>query len=91
MDRRTFMGAVASGVLAAPIGAQQARKADRVGYIGTNREFALGKAIYQAFLDGMRRFGFDEARIWPSNFDRSSRHRLPSLQTWPSWSVRTWM
>ena len=40
--------------------AQSTGKVARVGYVGTNREFTLGKAIYEAFLDEMRKLGFNE-------------------------------
>jgi len=62
MRRRTFISALASGVFAIPLAAEQPPKIARVGYIGTNRDFAFGKAIYEAFLAEMQRLGFNEGQ-----------------------------
>ncbi len=50
-------GAAAAWPLATQ--AQQADKVARVGYIGTSRDTPLGAAIYQAFIEGLRSYGFD--------------------------------
>lgn len=88
MDRRTFMAAVASGAIAAPLGAEQPPTVARVGYIGTNRDSALGKAIYQAFLEGMQRFGFDEGRNLHVEF-RSLEQAPPALDSEAAELVRS--
>jgi putative tryptophan/tyrosine transport system substrate-binding protein len=60
------------------IGAEPAGKVARVGYIGTNREFALGKSIYEAFLDELRKFGFYEGQNLVVEF-RSIEQAPPAL------------
>jgi hypothetical protein len=57
MDRRTFLGTLTGGLLAAPVaaGAQQPAKAPQIGYIGlgtpTNPESVR---IWEAFLRGRK-------------------------------------
>jgi putative ABC transport system substrate-binding protein len=58
--------------------AEPAGKVARVGYIGTNRGIALGKAIYEAFLDEMNKLGFSEGENLVVNF-RSIEQAPPAL------------
>ncbi len=62
MDRRTFIGTVASGLLAAPLAAeaQQAVKIARIGYLALNR--AAGPHRHEALLQGLRDLGYVEGR-----------------------------
>jgi putative ABC transport system substrate-binding protein len=72
-----FLGAMfATSPLA--VRAQTSGKVARVGYIGTNREFPLGKAIYEAFLDEMRKHGFGEGQNLIVEF-RSIEQAPPAL------------
>ena len=59
--RRHFISALCGAAAAWPLAtqAQQTDKAARVGYIGTSRDTPLGAAIYQAFIEGLRTYGFD--------------------------------
>ena len=61
-DRRTFLGALASGLLAAPLAAeaQQTAKIARIGYLGTNR--AANPNLYEALRQGLRDLGYEEGR-----------------------------
>jgi hypothetical protein len=56
MDRRTFLGALASGLLAAPLaaGAQPAGKVYRVGIVAASRRRGSGRATQplDPLLDG---------------------------------------
>ena len=61
MDRRTFLGAVASSLLAAPLaaGAQQAAKTPRIGYIGTLAPTGPeGLRNWETFLQGLGDQGY---------------------------------
>ena len=62
MDRRTFIGRVAGGLLAAPLAAeaQQAANIARLGFLG-NSATALAH-LREAFLQGMRERGYVEGR-----------------------------
>jgi putative tryptophan/tyrosine transport system substrate-binding protein len=65
MDRRTFMGSVASSIAAVPLGAfaQQQDKVWRIGffYFGS-RQSALDTGRYPAFVQGMRELGYIEGK-----------------------------
>ena len=80
MQRREFItllgGTVATWPLAA--GADEVGNVAHIGYIGTNREIAFGKTIYQAFLDEMRRHGFNEGQNLVVEF-RSLEQASPAL------------
>jgi putative ABC transport system substrate-binding protein len=80
MRRREFITLLGGTAVAWPMAAraQQAAKIARVGYIGTNRDIPLGRAIYQAFLDQMRKLGFNEGQNLIVDF-RSVEQELPAL------------
>jgi len=60
MDRRTFIGSLAGGLLAAPIAAQaqQLPKVSRIGVLEANPLLGAG----DAFRDGLRQFGYVEGK-----------------------------
>ena len=63
MDRRAFIGALASGLLAAPLAAeaQPAGRGWRIGFLGVSS--AADYAAYlQAFRQGLRDLGYEEAK-----------------------------
>src|SRR5260370_10111946 len=63
MDRRTFLGALASGVLAAPLAveAQQAGKVPRIGFLsGTSPSDR--PPLLDAFRQGLRELGWVEGQ-----------------------------
>jgi len=64
MNRRTFIGALAGGILTAPAGlvAQQPRKTARVGWIAVSPGPQATPANFQAFRDGMRERGWVEGQ-----------------------------
>src|SRR5262245_16592334 len=63
MDRRTFLGTLAGGLLAAPLAAegQQTGKVYRIGMLET-RSAALNAANIDAFRQGMRELGYKEGQ-----------------------------
>jgi putative ABC transport system substrate-binding protein len=63
MDRRTFIGAMAGGLLAAPLaaGAQQAGKVYRIGYLSSGTA-TTNSALRKAFTDGLRDHGWVEGK-----------------------------
>ena len=62
MDRRSFLGTLSGGLLAAPLAAeaQQTAKIARIGYLGTNR--AANPTLYEALRQGLRDLGYEEGR-----------------------------
>ncbi len=62
MQRRTFLGVVAGGLLAAPLAAeaQQATKVARIGSLLSNR--AANPHLHEAFGQGLRDLGYVEGR-----------------------------
>jgi putative ABC transport system substrate-binding protein len=80
MERRTFLGVIASGLLAAPLAAegQPAGKAWRIGFV---RGSAPPAAEVEAFRQGLRELGYVEGKNldilfrWAEGRDE----RLPSL------------
>jgi len=83
IDRRTFVGVIAGGLLASPLGclAQRAAKVWRIGFLAaaSQQDFADGRL--DALIQGMRELGyvenenlFIEARYGDGNYDR-----LPDL------------
>ncbi len=63
MERRTFIGAIAGGLLAAPLAAegQQAGKVWRIAYLG-NSSAALESELVAAFRQGLRDLNYVEGR-----------------------------
>src|ERR1700737_183802 len=65
MDRRTFLGTLAGGLLAAPLAgeAQQADKVYRIGILGNVPLSDPGSArLWGAFADGLRDLGYVDGR-----------------------------
>jgi ABC-type uncharacterized transport system substrate-binding protein len=64
MDRRTFLGGLASGLLAAPLAveAQQAGKVWRVGVLSSGSHSATAGARIDAFKQGLRDLGYVEGQ-----------------------------
>ncbi len=60
MDRRSFMGAIAGGLLAAPLAAeaQQAGKMPRIGYLAA--ALAANPHFPEGFRQGLRDLGYIE-------------------------------
>jgi len=63
MERRTFIGVIAGGLLAAPLAAeaQQAAKVPRIGFLG-NSTAALEANLVGPFREGLRELGYIEGR-----------------------------
>jgi len=59
IDRRTFIGSVVGGILAAPLAAeaQQAGKVYRIGYLSTPTRESVENGL-QAFLRKLRELGW---------------------------------
>jgi putative ABC transport system substrate-binding protein len=80
MNRRTFIGAMAGGLLAAPLAAEaQAGKGHRIGYLGTNR--AANPHLHEAFRQGLRDLGYVEGRnvVIEYRDAEGKLERLPAL------------
>jgi len=62
MDRRSFIGTLAGGLLAAPLAAeaQQVAKVARIGYLATN--LVANPHLPEAFRQGLRDLGYVEGR-----------------------------
>ena len=79
--RRAFLGAVAGGLLAAPLTseAQQAAKIARIGYLVTN--LAASPHLREAFRQGLRDLGYVEDRnlVIESRDAEGKFERLPAL------------
>ena len=60
MDRRTFLGTLAGGLLAAPLAveAQQAGKVYRVGILTNKASDPAEARLWQAFRSGLRERGW---------------------------------
>jgi putative ABC transport system substrate-binding protein len=85
MDRRTFIGTLAGGLLAAPLAteAQQAAKIAHIGYLsylGTNTRSG-SPHLHEAFLQGLRDLGYVEGRNLVIEYRRAEGklERLPAL------------
>jgi len=80
MDRRRFIGTVASGLLAAPLAAeaQQAAKIARIGYLNVNAASANPR-LFEAFRQGLRDLGYVEGRNLLIEF-RSTEGKSERLQ-----------
>ncbi|HEX9821165.1 MAG TPA: hypothetical protein VGD07_16300, partial [Methylomirabilota bacterium] len=63
VNRRTFLGALALGVLARPpdVGAQQASKVYRVGYLSAGARDSAERLL-QAFVRALRELGWVEGQ-----------------------------
>ena len=63
MERRTFLGVIAGGLLAAPLAAeaQEAAKVPRIGYLANYPPGAFPE-LHEAFLQGLRDLGYVEGR-----------------------------
>jgi putative tryptophan/tyrosine transport system substrate-binding protein len=86
MNRRVFLSAVTSGLLAAPLAveAQQAGKVHRIGFFGT---FPLGpqnsNPHWNAFLEGLRDHGYVEGKNLEivERYTGGQPERLPIIAT----------
>jgi putative ABC transport system substrate-binding protein len=81
MDRRTFIGAFASGLVIAqsPAEAQRATKVARVGFLSLN--LAARTHLYEAFLQGLRELGYVEGHnvVIEIPDAKATLERLPAL------------
>jgi putative ABC transport system substrate-binding protein len=82
VDRRTFIGGVASALLAAPLAAhaQQAGKVLRIGYLGTSTP-ALERHLIEAFRRELRDLGYIEGQniVIVYRWAEGQDDRLPGL------------
>ncbi len=82
VDRRTFIGGVASALLAAPLAAhaQQAGKVSRIGYLGTSTA-ALERHLIEAFRRELRDLGYVEGQniVIVYRWAEGQDDRLPGL------------
>ena len=82
MDRRTFVGGIASGALVIPLDAFAQDKVWRVGflYVGS-RQSALDTGRYNAFVQGMRELGYAEGKnlLIETRFGDGKIERLPGF------------
>jgi putative ABC transport system substrate-binding protein len=84
MDRRTFIGTLGGGLLAAPLAAeaQQAGKVYRIGLLGTVPLADPGTArIWGGLFDGLRQLGYTEGQniAFEGRFSEGIQERLPVL------------
>src|SRR6266550_4491372 len=81
MDRRTFLGALATGLLAAPLAAegQQTAKVARIGFLFLN--LAPNPHLREAFRQGLRDLGYVEGRnvVIEYRDAEGKPERLPAL------------
>ncbi len=79
--RRAFIGALAGGLLAAPLAAeaQQAGKVARIGYLGVGR--TASPHLREAFFQGLRDLGYVEGRdvVIEYRFAEGKLERFPAL------------
>jgi len=77
MDRRSFIGTLAGGLLAAPRAAeaQQAGKVPRVGYV--QPEVPASEVLREAFLEGLRERGWSDGQNVAIDWRR--RDEIPDL------------
>jgi ABC-type uncharacterized transport system substrate-binding protein len=82
MERRTFLGVIAGGLLAAPlaVGAQPGKKVYRIGFL----DFIspdVPHAYSKAFLQGLHALGYVEGRdfVMEYRFAAGHKERLPEL------------
>ena len=84
MDRRSFIGALTGGLLAAPLAAeaQQAGKVFRIGLLGTVPLADPGAArIWGGLFDGLRQLGYTAGQniAFEGRFSEGIQGRLPAL------------
>jgi putative ABC transport system substrate-binding protein len=81
MERRTFLGVVAGGLLAAPLAAeaQQAAKIHRIGFLSPSS--SADPSILDAFREGLREVGYVEGQniTIASRWAEGKYDRLPGL------------
>ena len=82
MDRRTFIGTVAGGLLVAPLAsfAQQRSKVSRIGYLSSGDKVG-STHLTQAFVQGLRdlRYVEGENLLIESRYADGNVNRLPIL------------
>jgi putative ABC transport system substrate-binding protein len=81
IDRRTFLGTVTGGLLAAPLAAETQQAAiTRIGYLST-RSLREAKDVTDAFIQGLNEIGYVEGRNLAIEFRWAELHydRLPAL------------
>jgi putative ABC transport system substrate-binding protein len=83
IDRRTFLGTLAGGLLAAPLAAeaQQAGKVYRVGILTNKASDPAEARLWQAFRSGLRERGWIEGQNILIEFRAAEGNtaRLPQL------------
>jgi len=81
IHRRTFLGTLTGGLLAAPLAAeaQQAGKVPRIGYLAVNP--AANPHLHEAFRQGLRDLGYVEGRNVVIEYREAEGkpERLPAL------------
>ena len=84
VDRRTFLGTLAGGLLAAPLAAeaQAAGKVYRIGFIVPSTPNETGH-LFKALREGLRELGYVEGRnvVFEVRFGERRQERLPALAT----------
>jgi putative ABC transport system substrate-binding protein len=82
MDRRTFLGTLAGGLLAAPLAAeaQSAERVWRIGYLGGGSRKPLVPLV-EALESGLRELGYVEGRnvVFEHRFADGRLERMPDL------------
>jgi putative ABC transport system substrate-binding protein len=82
MDRRAFIGTLAGGLLAAPLGveAQPAGKVYRIGFMLTATANETGHLL-KALNEGLRELGYVEGRnvVFERRYAEGRQERLPAL------------
>jgi ABC-type uncharacterized transport system substrate-binding protein len=80
MERRTFLGVIAGGLLAAPLAAeaQPAARVPRIGFLTINS--GANPHLREAFLQGLRDLGYVEGRNVVMEY-RSAEGKLERLPT----------
>ena len=81
MDRRAFLGALAGGLLAAPLAAEaQMGKVFRVGFL-TAYSSSAEAIVFESFRRGMRELGYEEGRnvVYEARWAEGKLERLPGL------------
>jgi hypothetical protein len=88
MDRRTFMGSVAGGLLAAPLAAraQQVGKVYRIGILETNPRHRTPPNSTPC-AKGCGTSDTSKGETWSSNIDRQMDAPSGSRTSRPNWSV----
>ena len=81
IERRTFLGAIAGGLLAVPLAAeaQQAAKVPQIGFLALN--LAANPQLHEAFRQGLRDLGYVEGRnlVIEYRSAEGKAERLPAL------------